>query len=187
MNITIDDFVQYFRPKINDNASEVNFQGKLSRYAFATNGDGFAMVQRAYQAAPDCIWTVVNADTSTPIVCSGFHSLNRLAYVVTEITCPAGVAISVVENMPFVLHRYACFARYNGVSPGIQSILDAVGNQTYETYSAWLNRMMNMWSAETMHSRLRMTGQLYEEFDKWLDEYVKINVGEECALEVEDS
>jgi len=62
---------------------------------FETFGAELEAVQAVH---PGCVWTLVSGDDDTLIILSGFHTVNRLGYIVTEFYWPGD---NVVE-IPYV-------------------------------------------------------------------------------------
>ncbi len=65
---------------------------------FETYGEELAFVR---QQDPRTIWTLVDADGDDQAVISGFHFVNRVGYLVSQVPVPEGVSIEVrIPNNP---------------------------------------------------------------------------------------
>lgn len=171
MNISFDDFLAYFSPVANTSETATSPLINDQLYGFETFGSDLVHIQTIYKEKPECIWTVLDADGEI-VIASGFHHVNRIAFIVTAVKAPAKTMIDVHDEPPDPTLRYGCFARYNGATPGIQQIMDVIGNETFENYAVWMQRMLNTWSIETRLSRVNMTPKHYSLFDAWLSAYV---------------
>ena len=89
--INWEQFEATYKPVINHLDDNASFGGLM----FETYGDEFETVQNAYKNNPDTVWTVI-ADTGNVDVTSGFHLVNRLGYIITEV--PAVGFIDVINE-----------------------------------------------------------------------------------------
>lgn len=78
-----------FSPKKNPLTKHAAVDGCLHE----TYGAEFALVQAAGQADPGCVWTVVTNDRGDWYIVDGYHFVNRVGYLLTEMPCdvPEGV------------------------------------------------------------------------------------------------
>jgi hypothetical protein len=84
-------WVKEFRPIVNPFRDDAEIDG----YVFATHGEEYAFVRRQ---PPESVWTFIVCDGSrsaTWLISSGFHTVNRMGYLVTARPCPT-------EEMPDV-------------------------------------------------------------------------------------
>lgn len=186
MIISDDDFFDYFKPVPNTSKTAVSPGLNNDLFGFETFGTDLVAVQAAYKENPDCIWTVIDAE-GVSVVSSGFHHVNRMAYIISSVPCPPGAMIDVVDNPPSPPHRQACFAQYNQVTYGMQAIMDTIGNEEFESYTIWIGRMLNTWSAEVCLSRTKMTTKHYALFDVWLADFVVCHISKKNEIELQVS
>ena len=89
--ITWDTFIQQYKPVKNHIDNNASYDGLM----FETYGTELDEVQKAYKNNPETVWTVM-ADTGNIDITSGFHIVNRLGYIITEV--PANGFIDVINE-----------------------------------------------------------------------------------------
>lgn len=171
MDITFDDFFEIFRPIANRKSDAVGpgFDGRL--FGIRPNGANLAELQTINLEQPRSVWSVVDCGGKV-IFFNGMQGGFPIAFVVTEVACPVGLTIRVVDDVS-LSHRYKCFARFNGVSPSIQAFMDATHDEEFETYPPWINRMLSQWSLETGLPKTNMNAWHDAHFDEWLVAHVE--------------
>ena len=56
-------------------------------------------LDRVQHADPNCVWTLVASDDSdVAYIVSGYHYVNRLSYIITEVPVPEGEFIEVLDD-----------------------------------------------------------------------------------------
>ena len=175
MNITFSDFYDAFRPIMNSSVHAVGpgVDGKL--FGIRPDGDDFAALLESSQYRGYSVWTVAERGGKV-ILISGMQRAVALAFVLTEVGCPPDTRIEVLDEI-HVPHRYRCFARFNGVSPGVQAVVETLYGNRFETYGDWINRMKMQWSAETGITKKVLTHGQESKFDEWLGAHVEF-----CSL-----
>jgi len=58
-----------------------------------TFGPELAHVQDVFKSAPDTVWTVLDCD-GAHVVGSGFHYVNRVGYIITEVPVEPGQSVA---------------------------------------------------------------------------------------------
>lgn len=89
--ITEDQFNDEFKPVKNHLVSDASNNGAM----FETYGPELEHVQQVATTEPNRVWTVVDSDGWG--IASGFHLVNRLGYIITEVPAPDNVAIEVYD------------------------------------------------------------------------------------------
>jgi hypothetical protein len=79
--ITLDEFEETFKPKINPATGE---NGPWNGTMFETYGKELEQVKKA---DPDKVWTLLDNDGEMTIA-AGFHFVNRMGYMITEVPAP---------------------------------------------------------------------------------------------------
>jgi len=92
--VTWEQFIETYKPI--ENTFEAN--APLDGYMLEIYGAELDYVRAAFVNDPATVWTYVDGDSEYPIVTSGFHFVNRIGYVVTELPAEAGMFIDVIEN-----------------------------------------------------------------------------------------
>jgi hypothetical protein len=87
MEITYEEFVERYKPKKNHLDEDASYDG----YLFETYGEEIDFVK---QQPSENIWTLLDCDGKL-ILSSGWHYVNRMGYVVTEI--PVGKDVEFIE------------------------------------------------------------------------------------------
>ena len=91
--ITEDEFEAIYKPQknhIDDNAS-------YNKWGYETFGEELEYVLSIAEKEPRRVWTVLDADGTLPIA-SGYHLVNRMLYIITEVPCPEGQEIEVIDD-----------------------------------------------------------------------------------------
>lgn len=92
MEINDDVFFETYKPKKNPFNPDAGWDGSM----LETYGEELEHVLDAYRTAPGTVWTVLDCDGAM-IVGNGYHHVNRLGYIITEVPCPSGVDIDVID------------------------------------------------------------------------------------------
>jgi len=90
-NMHWDEFVERFRP-------EANFIANNGSDLFETYGPELAYVRAINGMNPGRVWTMVDGDDGQIVITSGYHFVNRIAYIITEVPCPDGEFIEVLDD-----------------------------------------------------------------------------------------
>lgn len=91
LQLTWEQFEAQYNPVKNNIDDNASYDGLM----FETYGEELEAVQQAYKNNPETVWTVM-ADTGNVDVTSGFHIVNRLGYIITEV--PANGFIEVINK-----------------------------------------------------------------------------------------
>ena len=78
--INWEQFEADYKPVKNHIDNNASYDG----FMFETYGAELEAVQKAYKNNPDTVWTVIG-DSGNVDVTSGFHLVNRLGYIITEV------------------------------------------------------------------------------------------------------
>lgn len=78
---TFDTWRDTFRPQTNP----FNADAPVDGYMLETFGEEFELVQKTLRESPDRVWTVVEGDDDNWYISQGFHLVNRIGYLVTEV------------------------------------------------------------------------------------------------------
>lgn len=89
MQLSYEDWKRQYNPILNHLNPNASYDGLL----FETYGDEIAFIIGQPQ---NTVWTLLDCDGKL-ILGSGFHVVNRMGYVVTEVPVPEGVDIGVVD------------------------------------------------------------------------------------------
>lgn len=84
--LTENNFVERFMPQVNTLDDNASFDFGRGGCLYETYGRDLAAVRAA---DPAHIWTVLESDGEM-FIASGFHFVNRLGYLLTEVPVPAG-------------------------------------------------------------------------------------------------
>jgi len=76
--ITYSKWVETFKPVKNHLTPNTKLEGLV----FETRGNNLGFVRAAN---PDCVWTLVEGDSNRWYVVDGYHLINRIGYLITEI------------------------------------------------------------------------------------------------------
>lgn len=96
LEMTWEEFEAEFKPISNyiDMASP-NPHGGISvednMYMFETYGEELAFVLKRAEEHPGTVWTLVEGDDGLAFISDGYHLVNRLGYVITELPAKDGV------------------------------------------------------------------------------------------------
>lgn len=66
---------------------------------FETYGDELDYVHAERDCRPDCVWTIT-ASGEYETLGNGYHYVDRIGYLITEIPCPAGEDYEIVLDEP---------------------------------------------------------------------------------------
>lgn len=91
--ITEDEFEARFRPQPNP----LNPNASWSGWLLETYGEEFKLVQDMLNQDPARVWTILDGDEGCTIG-SGFHVVNALGYIITEVPCPADEFVDTVAE-----------------------------------------------------------------------------------------
>lgn len=93
LTITEDQFISTYKPVKNPFNPNASWDGAM----LETYGQEHEHVQKAVAAAPGTVWTVLDCDGSL-IVGSGYHHVNRIGYILTEVPVPEGQTIETIDE-----------------------------------------------------------------------------------------
>lgn len=91
--ISEDEFYATYKPVKNPFEKDVAWDGAM----LETYGRELEHVQEALKTVPGSVWTVLDCDGAI-IASSGFHHVNRLGYLITEVSVPAGESIETIDE-----------------------------------------------------------------------------------------
>lgn len=91
--ISEDEFYAIYKPVKNPFEEDAPWDGSM----LETYGQELAHVQEALKNAPGTVWTVLDCDGAI-IASSGFHHINRMGYIITEVPVPPGVSIETIDD-----------------------------------------------------------------------------------------
>jgi hypothetical protein len=91
--ITEDEFYATYKPVANPFVADASWGGAM----LETYGRELAHVQEVFETAPDTVWTVLDCDGSL-IVGSGFHHVNRMGYIITEVPVAPGESVETIDE-----------------------------------------------------------------------------------------
>lgn len=95
--ITMDEFDERFKPMINPFEDPTSGIDHLETF-----GEQLAHVEAIAKVNPDRVWTYIEAENDFDVVyASGFHYVNRIGYVITEIPCPKDTFIEAIDKDVF--------------------------------------------------------------------------------------
>lgn len=83
--ISEESFFATYKPEPNPFDAEAPWNGSM----LETFGPELEYVKAALAATPDKVWTVLDCDGSL-IVSSGYHHVNRVGYIITEVPVADG-------------------------------------------------------------------------------------------------
>lgn len=83
--ISDDEFYETYKPVKNPFVAHASWDGAM----LETYGLELAHVQEVMKTAPNTVWTVLDCDGSL-LVSSGFHYVNRMGYIITEVPVAEG-------------------------------------------------------------------------------------------------
>ena len=84
--LTENTFVERFKPQVNKLDTNASFDFGGGGCLYETYGRDLAAIRAA---DPGQIWTVLESDGDM-FIASGFHFVNRLGYLLTEVPVPVG-------------------------------------------------------------------------------------------------
>jgi hypothetical protein len=91
--ISEDEFYATYKPVKNPFVADASWGGAM----LETYGRELAHVEEVLKTAPDTVWTVLDCDGAL-IVGSGFHHVNRLGYIITEVPVAAGESVETIDE-----------------------------------------------------------------------------------------
>jgi hypothetical protein len=115
LKISWKDFVETYKPIKNPLVQDASYDG----YAFETYGAELDAVRKANEKDPDTVWTVYDQNEDEPEfeqdedgddivpddyeplplpISSGFHYVNRLCHMITEVPSPADTHVEVIDD-----------------------------------------------------------------------------------------
>lgn len=86
--LTEDEFEEKFQPKTNHLDDDAEFSG----WMYEEDGEQFKHVKKVLKKSPYTVWTVMSGDEGTCIV-SGFHIVDCLGYIITEVPFDGNVTV----------------------------------------------------------------------------------------------
>jgi hypothetical protein len=93
IKLSWNDFEQKYKPQLNHIDPNANFNG----WGYETFGKELEYVQSIVETAPNRVWTILDCDGAA-IIGDGYHHVNRMAYVITEIPFADEDSISAVDR-----------------------------------------------------------------------------------------
>jgi hypothetical protein len=87
--ISEDAFYETYKPVPNPFNSNASWDGSM----LETFGRELAHVQEVFKTAPDTVWTVLDCD-GAHVVGSGFHYVNRVGYIITQVPVEPGQSVA---------------------------------------------------------------------------------------------
>lgn len=94
--LTEDEFFRWYQPQQNPFDDNASYAGCM----FETFGKELDHIKLVHELAPDRIWTVLDCDGKT-VVASGYHFVNRIGYLITEVPAPEGAYLEVLDENDF--------------------------------------------------------------------------------------
>lgn len=91
--ITEDQFYDTYKPVKNPFEADAAWDGAM----LETYGRDLAHVQEVLKTAPDTVWTVLDVDGAL-VAASGFHHVNRMGYIITEVPVAAGECVETIDE-----------------------------------------------------------------------------------------
>jgi len=92
MQITWDEWVEQYKPKVNHILGEEG--ASFCGYMYETFGEEFDYVRTV---DPSLVWTIMDGDDGETFVGDGLHFVNRIGYIVTEVPAPDGFVEVMVD------------------------------------------------------------------------------------------
>lgn len=92
IEINDDEFFATYKPRKNPFQEDAPWNGCMME----THGPEYERVHEVYREAPDTVWTVLDAD-GVLMVSNGFHWVNRMGYIITEVAAPEDTFVDVVD------------------------------------------------------------------------------------------
>ena len=87
--ISEEQFYETYKPVKNPFNANASWDGSM----LETFGRELAHVQEVFKFAPNTVWTVLDCDGAL-VVGSGFHYVNRVGYIITEVPVEPGQAVA---------------------------------------------------------------------------------------------
>lgn len=91
--ISEDDFYDTYKPVKNPFETDAPWGGAM----LETYGRDLEHVEKVLKTAPDTVWTVLDVDGAL-IASSGFHHVNRMGYIITEVPVAAGETVETIDE-----------------------------------------------------------------------------------------
>lgn len=91
--ISEDEFFAKFKPRKNPFVADSSWGGTM----LETYGRELEHVQDALKTAPGTVWTVLDVDGAL-IVASGYHHVNRMGYIITEVPIAPGESFETLDE-----------------------------------------------------------------------------------------
>jgi hypothetical protein len=95
--ITWDEFETEFKPRQNLLTKRSDYNG----WKYETYGDHEAFIRMFAQTNPENVWTIMDGDEGI-IIGSGWHYVNRMGYIITELPYKAGQSVTVQDEKDIV-------------------------------------------------------------------------------------
>lgn len=92
-SISEDDFYATYKPVKNPFEADAAWNGAM----LETYGRELEHVENVLKTAPGTVWTVLDVDGSL-IASSGFHHVNRIGYIITEVPVAAGESVETIDE-----------------------------------------------------------------------------------------
>jgi hypothetical protein len=93
IKLTVSEFEEQFKPIANHIEPNAPWNGVM----YETFGDELSHVRAIAQESPAKVWTVLDSDGEESLV-SGYHHVNRMGYIVTEIPAIPGYSYDVADE-----------------------------------------------------------------------------------------
>ena len=94
--LTTDEFFRWYQPQQNPFDDNASYDGCM----FETYGKEHDHIKLVNDFAPDRIWTMLDCEGKT-IVANGYHFVNRIGYIITELPAPEGMYFEVLDENDF--------------------------------------------------------------------------------------
>jgi hypothetical protein len=91
--ISEDEFYETYKPVKNPFEADAPWDGAM----LETYGRELEHVEKVLKTAPDTVWTVLDVDGAL-IASSGFHHINRIGYIITEVPVAAGECVETIDE-----------------------------------------------------------------------------------------
>ena len=88
IQMTLSEFAEKYKPIKNNFDKHAGWDGCM----FETYGDEHEHVLFVYDREPKKVWTVVDVDGDLVVV-DGYHHVNRIGYLITEVPCEEDVSV----------------------------------------------------------------------------------------------
>jgi hypothetical protein len=94
--LTWDEFEAKYKPQVNHILGETN--APMNGWMYETFEEEYEYVMSVHEKEPGRVWTVLSGDEYLIGFASGWHWVNRIGYIITEVPVEDGLQVGVYDE-----------------------------------------------------------------------------------------